>query len=167
MTQFAMQFEGRFFAGAEAKKASKPPKHKISDTSRLHLASDCRSGFQSGVFLSSGRQAGVLQFGNQAAIHFWSGTGHDKQSGMASKSGVPDGAGSESRTSSAGSGTGSTGEFAVKTPELRPHPLVKKRRPNPSQPAAIEYRLSWGQCAGKETERLLAALHDARDNRLF
>lgn len=68
-----------------------------------------------------------------------SGTGHDKQSGMASKSGVPDGAGSESRTSSAGSGTGSTGEFAVKTPELRPHPLVKKRRPNPSQPAAIEY----------------------------
>jgi len=40
MTQFAMQFEGRFFAGAEAKKASKPPKHKISDTSRLHLASD-------------------------------------------------------------------------------------------------------------------------------
>ena len=28
MTQFAMQFEGRFFAGAEAKKASKPPNTK-------------------------------------------------------------------------------------------------------------------------------------------
>ena len=83
-----------------------------------------------------------------------SGTGHDKQSGTGSESGVSamqTGAGSG--TSAAGSGTVSTGESAVKTLELRPHPLVQKRRPDPSQPTAIDYRGYLGDSAQERKEK--------------
>ena len=70
-----------------------------------------------------------------------SGIGGDEQeSGVsATKSGAVSG------TSSDGRGTTAL--------ELRPHPLVQKRRPDPSQPAAIDYRGYLGDSAQERKEK--------------
>jgi hypothetical protein len=73
-----------------------------------------------------------------------SGIGGDKQSGSGLESGVS--------ATQIGSGT-SAADSGATALELRPHPLVQIRRPNPSHPAAIRYRGYLGDSAEERKEK--------------